>query len=152
AREVVRALLESGEVERSYTGIVPGPLQDLERFYEIGANEGMLVASVDPGSPAQRAGLRACYVVLTVDGKPLDGRFPEQLPPIRNRMASYPVGSEIELTVRRSGEAVPVRLKTEKLESRMGEDWAFENWGLTVRTVSRAFAREQNLREEGGFL
>lgn len=152
AQEVVRGLLESGEVVRSYSGIVPGPLQDLESFYDIGANEGMLVASVDPGSPAQRAGLRAGDLVLTLDEHSLDGRFPEQLPPIRNQIALYPVGSEIEFQVRRSGETIPIQVTTERLESRMGEDWAFEKWGLTVRTVSRAFAREQNLREEGGFL
>src|SRR5690606_9926160 len=56
ARSVVQALMEHGEVERSYVGIVSGPLQDLERFYAIGANQGVLVDSVDPGSPAEKAG------------------------------------------------------------------------------------------------
>lgn len=152
AREVVRALLEEGEVTRSYIGMVSGPLQDLESFYEIGVNQGLLVASIDPGSPAQQAGLRAGDLLLDVDGRPLDGRFPEQLPPIRNRIASYPVGAELEFRVRRGSEVFPVRVQTEKLESRVGTEWAFERWGLSVRSVSRAVAREQKLPDESGFI
>ena len=39
---------------------------------------------------------------------------------------------------------------TERLESRVGEEWAFEKWGLTVRKVSRAYARESQLTDETG--
>jgi serine protease Do len=152
AQEVVRSLLATGEVVRSYIGVVSGPLQDLESFYEIDVNQGMLVASVDPGSPADRAGLRAGDLLLSLNGAPLDGRFPEQLPPIRNRIATAPVGSGIEFGVRRGPEVLPVRVVTERLESRVGEDWAFQGWGLSVRTVSRAFAREQKLPDDGGFI
>lgn len=152
ARVVVEALLKEGEVQRSYIGVVSGPLQDLEGFYEIGANQGMLVASVDPGSPGERAGLRAGDLLLTFDGEALDGRFPEQLPPIRNRIANYPIGASMEFSVRRGSEVFPVEVTTEKLESRVGEEWAFEKWGLSVRKVSRAYARERKLPDDGGFI
>jgi serine protease Do len=39
---------------------------------------------------------------------------------------------------------------TEKLESRVGEEWALERWGLSVRKVSRAFARENQLDDTTG--
>ena len=152
ARAVVDSLLELGEVTRSYIGLVSGPLQDLEDFYEIGANQGMLVASIDPGSPAETAGLRAGDLLLSLGNGTLDGRFPEQLPPIRNRIASYPVGVSMEFMVRRGSEVIPVRVKTEKLESRVGEEWVFERWGLSVRKVSRAYARERRLPDDGGFV
>ncbi len=152
ARKVTADLLADGEGRRSYIGFVPGPLQDLERFYEIGVNLGVLVASVDPGSPAERARLRAGDILLSLDGEPLDGRFPEQLPPIRDLIANRPVGSELTFEARRGSQVFPVTVTTERLESRVGEEWGFERWGLSVRTVSRAFAREQKLPEEGGFV
>lgn len=152
ARAVVGSLLAHGDVTRSYIGLVSGPLQDLEDFYEIGANQGLLVASIDPGSPAETAGLRAGDLLLALDGGTLDGRFPEQLPPIRNRIASYPVGASMEFVVRRGSESFPVTVETEKLESRVGEEWAFEKWGLSVRKVSRAYARERRLPDDGGFV
>jgi serine protease Do len=41
---------------------------------------------------------------------------------------------------------------TEKLESRMGEECAFEKWGLSVRKVSRAYARENQLDDDTGVI
>lgn len=152
AQRVVQELVENGEVVRSYVGLVPGSLLDLESFYNLEINTGMLVNSVDPGSPASSAGLRPGDVVLAINGQKTDGRFPEQLPPIQNRIASYPVGTEIELTVKRGAKEEAFAMTSERLESRVGEEWAFEKWGLSVREVSRAFARENRLNDEKGVL
>ncbi len=152
AQRVVRELVENGEVVRSYIGLVPGSLRDLESFYNLEINTGMLVNSVDPGSPASSAGLRPGDVVLAIDGQKVDGRFPEQLPPIKNLIASYPVGTDINLTVKRGQNEDVITITSERLESRVGEEWAFEKWGLSVREVSRAFARENRLNNEKGVL
>ena len=150
ARQVMEALELHGEVERSYIGLSPGFLQDMEAFYSLEANQGMLINSVDPGSPAALAGIRASDIVLSIGGRKLDGRFPEQIPPIRNLIASYPVGSTLDLELKRGEETFSVEVQTERLESRVGEEWAFEKWGLTVREVSRTFARELQLESDDG--
>jgi serine protease Do len=153
ARLVMQQLVSKGEVERSYIGLIPGALRDLESFFELATNTGMLVNSVDPGSPAARAGLRPGDIVLAINGTAVDGRFPEQLPPIQNRIASFPVGTSLVLSVKRNGSApqdFPV--VTERLESRVGEEWAFEKWGMSVRKVSRAYARENRLPDEDGVI
>ena len=91
AQFVLAGLLESEEILRSYSGITLGPMQDLENFYNLQANQGVLVESVDPGSPAANQGIQPGDILLSLDGVPLDGRFPEQLPPIQNTIANYPV-------------------------------------------------------------
>ena len=152
ARKVAAALVSEGPITRSYIGLVPGVLQDLERFYELASNTGMLINSVDPGSPAAKAGLRAGDVLLTLNGRKVDGRFPEQLPPIQQSIASLPVGANVTLGVKRGNQAVEFTVQTEKLESQVGEEWAFEKWGLTVRKVSRAYARENQLTDQTGVI
>ncbi len=153
ARDVMEQLASRGKVDRSYIGIIPGALRDLESFFELALNTGMLINSVDPGSPAARAGLRPGDIVLAINGDGVDGRFPEQLPPIQNRIASFPVGTEIVLSVKRNGFAPQdYTVVTEQLESRVGEEWAFEKWGLSVRKVSRAFARENRLPDGDGVI
>ncbi len=152
ARRVSEELARSGSITRSYLGIVPGALQDLERFYALATNNGLLVNGVDPGSPAARAGLRPSDVILTLNNQKLDGRFPEQLPPIQNIIASLPVGSPVKLSVKRGAQTLELTAVTEKLESRVGEEWAFEKWGLSVRKVSRTYARENQLTDESGVL
>lgn len=152
AQFVFAGLLENEEIIRSYAGIVLGPMQDLETFYNIQANQGVLVESVDPGSPAANKGIQPGDILLSMDSIPLDGRFPEQLPPIQNRIANYPVGSEISLEISRQDNIFSEVVTTEKLESRVGEEWAFDKWGLSVRDVSRAYARENKLGTDDGFL
>jgi serine protease Do len=150
ARAVLERLVRDGVVLRSYVGLVPGALQDLENFYALEVNRGMLVNSVDPGSPAARAGLRGGDILLAIDGEKVDGRFPEQLPPIQNLIAGKPVGSRLAMSVKRGQETREFTVVTEKLESRVGEEWAFEKWGLSVRKVSRAYARENQLEDTSG--
>jgi serine protease Do len=150
AEYVMRGLLRDGKVTRSYIGLIPGPLQDLESFYDIEVNIGMLVNSIDPGSPASKANLRPGDIVLSIDEEKVDGRFPEQLPPIRNKISSYPVGSKIQLEIKRTSGIRKVTVETEALESRIGELWAFDDWGLSVEKVTRAVARELKLSSGNG--
>jgi serine protease Do len=150
ARSVSTALVRSGSITRSYLGIVPDKLQDLEKFFAISSNTGLLVGSVEAGSPAARAGLRPSDIVLTLNGRKIDGRFPEQLPPIQNMIASLPVNSTVRLQVKRGDRVLELAAVTEKLESRVGEEWAFEKWGLSVRKVTRTYARENQLPDDTG--
>jgi serine protease Do len=152
ARRVMEELLAHGSVTRSYIGIVPRALQNLEGFYALALNTGMLINSVDPGSPAASAGLHSGDILLAVNGRKVDGRFPEQLPLIQNMIASLPVGSTVNLSVKRGAQAIDVPVVTERLESRMGEELAFDKWGLSVRKVSRAYARENQLDDDTGVI
>ena len=150
AKRVVEGLAHDGSITRSYIGLVPRALQDLENFYALALNTGLLVNSVDPGSPAARAGLRPGDILLALNGAKVDGRFPEQLPPIQNLIANAPVGSTLRLTVKRGPQTTEIPVVTEKLESRVGEEWVLEKWGLSVRKVSRTFARENQLDDTTG--
>ena len=152
AQTVMQALLEKGEIVRSYIGLKLSPLQDLEDFFNLEMNTGMLVSAVDPGSPCDKAGLRPGDIILTLNGEKMDGRFPEQLPPIQKKIARKPVGSVITLELKRNGKNLTVEAQTERLESRVGEQWAFEDWGLSVQRVSRAIVREQKLPTDDGVL
>ncbi|WP_269537548.1 trypsin-like peptidase domain-containing protein [Cerasicoccus fimbriatus] len=150
AREVLSELIEAESVSRSYIGLIPGPLQDLENFYQLEANQGMLVQSVDPGSPASTAGISPGDIVLSINGEPIDGRFPEQLPAIQHSIASSPVGSELRFEVRRGSATKVETVVSEPLESRVGAMEAFEKWGLSVQRISKAVAREEKLKSNDG--
>ena len=150
AKGVIAELVAEGAVTRSYIGMVSGPMQDLESYYDLEANRGMLVQSVDPGSPADAAGLRPSDIVLSIDGQPVDGRFPEQLPAIRHEIASRGVGTEISFDVKRQDTELPLMVTTEELQSRVGKEAAFKEWGLSVQKLSRAVARERKLDTANG--
>ncbi|RPJ62546.1 MAG: PDZ domain-containing protein, partial [Acidobacteria bacterium] len=76
ARLVIPALLRDGCVRRSYIGIgvqdVP-LLRRVVRFFHLPAESGVLVVSVEPGSPAAVAGLRDGDILIGWSGTPVAG-------------------------------------------------------------------------------
>lgn len=76
AQIVVPQLLREGRVRRSYIGIgvqdVP-LLRRVVRFFGLEATSGVLVVSVEGGSPAAAAGIRDGDILVGFDGMPVTG-------------------------------------------------------------------------------
>ena len=76
-----------GHVERSDLGIDLKPLQDLETYYEIDINKGVLVNSVEPNSPAAKAGVKTQDILLRINDLQTNVRFPEEVAAARKLIA-----------------------------------------------------------------
>ncbi|HEY1629065.1 MAG TPA: trypsin-like peptidase domain-containing protein, partial [Tepidisphaeraceae bacterium] len=143
---------KKGYVERADLGIDLKPLQDLETFYDIDINKGVLINSVDHGSAAAKAGVRVQDILLAVNGTPVNVRFPEEIAPARKMIANLPIGQDIALTIRRGKETLNLVAKTQKLESAVGEERELKVWGLSVRDVTRTYANEKQLDDDTGVM
>ena len=72
AMEVANQLKTTGKVSRGWLGVVIQPVsKELAESFNLPKAEGALIASVEKGSPADKAGLEASDVVQKVDGKPI---------------------------------------------------------------------------------
>lgn len=156
AKPVVEEILRTakddqrGRMTRADIGIDLKPLQDLETFYDIDINKGVLVNSVDRGSPAADAGVRPQDILLSVDGKPMNVRFPEEIAPARQRLASLPINKSVKIEALRAGKPISFDVKTAKLESAVGEERSAKAWGVSVRDVTRAYANANQLDDDKG--
>jgi serine peptidase DegS len=99
-RGVVEELKKHGRVIRGYLGLVPEDLTNGQRV-QIGleTNRGILITEVYAGGPAERAGLRASDVILSINGEPI----------VQERQAllisaSTKPGDEIDVLAWRGGE------------------------------------------------
>ncbi len=156
ARPVIESILASatpqrkGKVERSYLGLDLKPLQDLETFYDIDINRGVLINSVDRGSPAEKAGVRTQDILLEINSEPINVRFPEEVAPARQRIAALPLDSQVTLKVKRDKQILELAARTQKLEGAVGAEREFKAWGLSVRDVTRTYANENRLDDDTG--
>ena len=173
ARPVIAAILASaapgkkGRVDRSDLGIDLRPLQDLETFYDIDINKGVLVDDVQRGSAAEIAGVRTQDILLAIDGRPINVRFPEEVAPAAKMIADLPIGADVTLLIQRGSSAstkpgdsstrpgsgkqiLTLHAKTQKLQGTVGEEREFKTWGMSAREVTRAYANQALLDEAKG--
>jgi serine protease Do len=156
AKEVIKAILASasetqkGRVTRADLGLDLKPMQDLESFYAIDINKGVLINSVERNSPAQKAGVKTQDILEEINGKPVNARFPEEIAGIRKAIADLTIGKETQLTVRRGKETLHLKATPEKLTSALGEEKEAKIWGMSVRDVTRRFANERQLDDDMG--
>ena len=72
ALDVSKQLQATGKVTRGRLGVQIQPLTpELAKSFKLDNTNGVLVASVEPRSPAEKAGLQPGDVILSFDGKPV---------------------------------------------------------------------------------
>jgi serine protease Do/serine protease DegQ len=95
ARQVMDHLVEYGEVRRGRLGVTVQDLTpDLAQAFGIDQTRGAVVAQVEPGSAAERAGLKEGDVVLRVNDRRI-----RNATELRNAIGLLRVGSEVKLDV-----------------------------------------------------
>ena len=100
--QVVERVTSGKPVGRAYLGIVSNPVELPERVSRLQSAEqeyGLVVLSVEPGSPADAAGLMLGDVVLGFDGKTVRG-FRD----LTAALTSETIGRESKLRIVRAGE------------------------------------------------
>jgi serine protease Do len=148
ALHVARALIASGKVERGWLGVSVDDLTP-ERVKSLGlpAPKGALIAEVAPGGPAERSGLKRRDVVLSVGGRAI-----EDGSDLRNAIAGVPAGSDLTLTVWRSGAKQEVVVRTGSMQEATSRLAATvrERLGVSVRAVTQVEARRYGLSSREG--
>ena len=148
AGNVMRQLIDKGKVVRGYLGVLPQDVdEDLAEDLKLPNVKGALVARVEKGAPADKAGLAEEDFIVAVDGKPI-----EDATSLRHRIADLRPGAEVELTIYRSGrkKTVTVKLATrpadlaERVQEREGRSRP-KRYGLEVETLT------ERLVERHGF-
>ncbi len=149
-KEVARELIAHGKVSRSWLGLTFQPLEELAQYFEAEEVEGAVVRSVDPDSPAERAGVRAGDVLLSYSGDRISAQFTEELPAIYKKIADTPVGENVTLLIARGGEELSLGATTEEQVESSSSEMDCQRWGFTARGITRELALEFSLPDQRG--
>jgi Do/DeqQ family serine protease len=110
ARQVMDQLINYGEIKRGRIGVAIQDLTpDLAQALGTRHTQGAVIARVEPGSPAERAGLRTNDLVVAINGAPMRSGIE-----LRNRVGLSRIGDDVELTVERGGSERNVTVRIEK--------------------------------------
>jgi serine protease Do len=156
AKPILAQLRSAGKVTRGWLGVAIQPLtDDLAKSFGVAGTQGALVASVSDDSPAARAGLKEGDVIVTFDGKLVEG--PRTLPSL---VANTEVGRTVPVVILRDGsrQTVPVTVGnlSDMRESRAapagrgGESGATDKLGLALQELTPDLAKQLGVQSEKG--
>ena len=98
ARGVMEDFINGGHVVRGYLGVKPQDLDaGLAKSFGVPNTSGALVTYVEPGSPAEKAGLESGDVIITINDKEISGADN-----FRATVAQLRPGSKADVTIVRN--------------------------------------------------
>ena len=147
AMRIADQLKSGGRVVRGYLGILPTDVpREMAEEYGLakGKAKGAFVRQVVAGGPAEKAGIQPGDVVLSVNGKPIDGAVD-----LRRTLGAIKPGSTVTLQINRRGKPMEFKPALGEMspqvataerpepESR-GSSAGGKPWGLTVANLTEA--------------
>jgi Do/DeqQ family serine protease len=147
AKDVMRQLISKGRVVRGWLGVmIQDVTEDLAPGFGVKEKEGVLVANVMPGGPAEAAGVRIGDVIVEFGDAPI-----REAPDLQRRVASVTPGQPTEMKVIREGQQTTLRVTVGEMPSDdpvAAVETTDEPWGLRIEPVPGELA--QTLPVPGG--
>ena len=100
--------LKQGKVTRGYLGMsISDVTEETREAFSLQEARGALVQAVEPGKPADKAGILHGDIIVEIDGKPMRNNRE-----IIDYISYRPVGSSVKITLIRNGKRETVTAKT----------------------------------------
>ncbi|MGH7317316.1 MAG: Do family serine endopeptidase [Candidatus Rokuibacteriota bacterium] len=149
-KAIVTELAENGKVTRGWLGVAIQSLTpELAEGFKVEQGTGALVASVQGGSPAAGAGIKAGDVITKYDGHEIS-----RSADLSKLVAATEVDRQVPLTVVREGKTVALDVKIAQMkepdQAVVAQNEGKGSLGLTVETLTPRVARELGLGDVRG--
>ena len=145
ARAIEEQLKKQGRVIRGYLGILGQDItKDMADLLQLKDGQGVIVAYVEKGSPAEKDGLKSHDILLQMNGKKI-----ESYDSLRNDIAVLPPGSKVKFMVMRDGKTsdIVVTLAERSAEAAQSKQPAApqqlqETLGIEVQDLTPDIAKQ----------
>jgi S1-C subfamily serine protease len=118
AQFVAGRLIRDGRIRRSYVGVAGQntPIaRQIVRFYGLSVSSGILVATIEPDSPAAKSLLREGDIIIALDGHEVSG-----IDQLHRLLTDDRIGQETALTVIRRTEKLEIHVTPGESPRRQG--------------------------------
>jgi Do/DeqQ family serine protease len=151
AKNVMTQLRNGGKVHRGKLGVGIQPVtSDLAASLNLKEVRGVLINSVEPDSPASRAGVHTGDIIMAVNGASGD-----DVNALRNHIASTAPGTDVNLTILRDGREQQMKVRLGEVSAEKaggagepveGSQDQHERLGVSVEPLASDNARELGVR------
>ena len=118
AHTVMDQIIKYGKVERGVLGVTIQDLTpEIAKGLGIGQQTGVVVTQVQPGSGAEKAGIKPGDVILSLDGQPVTSNSS-----LSSAIGVMRRGSEVSLEISRNGKTMTVKAVISKASSGESEE------------------------------
>ncbi|MFP4168536.1 MAG: DegQ family serine endoprotease [Desulfonatronovibrionaceae bacterium] len=154
AEDVIQQLEKHKKVRRGWLGV---SIQDVDestaRALGFDESTGALVASVQPGDPADKAGIKEGDIIVSVNGDPV-----EDASDLTRQIGQLTPGKEIHLTLWRNGKILEKDMElgerdiAQKAEKDQGPQGEKGSLGLVLRQLKPEEARAMDIPSDVGLV
>ena len=111
-KDVMNKLMESKIVERGYIGVVIQPLnRSFAKYYGQPELQGIVIADVLEGHPADRSGLKSGDIIISLDGIPVVAEDNDDLSKFTLDISKIEVGEKKTLEIIRDGKKRSIEIE-----------------------------------------
>jgi serine protease Do len=149
-KQILPELKDKGKITRGWLGVAMQPITpSIAESLGLEKSGGALISDINPGGPAEKAGLQRGDVIIEYDRKPIANAG--DLPIL---VAQTPVGREVHVKVLRKGKELPITIAIGELKEPEVAAPKVEKTqlGLTVQTVDQQVAESLGLTRAQGVL
>jgi len=148
ARKIISDLIQYGEVIQAWIGITVQNIDEkLARYLKIPDIKGVIVTSVEPKSPAQKAGLQESDIILSIGNKKIAsvGNY-------QSVAKGLAAGNTLEAEFWRNGKKKTVVVKTRVFPIELADDLAYRILGIKVGDLTRKNRRRYQISAREGVM
>ena len=148
ARKIISDLIQYGEVIQAWIGITVQNIDEkLARYLKIPDIKGVIVKSVEPKSPAQKAGLQESDIILSIGNKKIDS-----VDDYQSVAKSLAAGNPLKAKFWRNGKKKTVVLKTKVFPTDLAGDLAYRILGIKVEDLTRKNRQRYRINAREGVM
>jgi len=146
ARKIISDLIQYGEVKQAWIGITVQDMDEkLANYLAAAGKKGVIVKSVEPQSPAEKAGLKESDIIFSIANKKVNS-----VDDFQSVAKSLAAGDTMQARVWRNGKEKTIAVETKVFPLELAEELAFKLLGIKVDEITTGARRKYRIATREG--